>query len=422
MWTITILLWVGIISFAATSLDYYMATQGQKPITMHPKSILVHVIALFWGPPFLLITIESPIEKIVSFAGLILFFLLGLKIRKLSVDAIKIYTGEMENPLNKKEEILKEETVEKNEEKIDKIEKVYSFENYIGNYDIRNTAQMLVKLYKERDIVIPHSVLFGMPGTGKTTLAKTIAYEAGVEFYETVSTNFSKVDDVVKFLLKMKRGDILFIDEIHGLKRELEEVMYSAMQDFYIVSSDGIQIDLPKFTVIGATTLPDEINKPLRDRFIYNFEVPLYSTEEIAMIVENQQKTPISYDDCLKIAKRSFGTPRVAINYYRNIELYAISLGDDYITKNHIEETFKQKKIDEFGLGSYHYAALTLLKCQESNAMGIQSLSSAIGISKKLFETYVQPGLFYYKLINISSKGRTLTEKGISFVEKGIML
>ena len=298
----------------------------------------------------------------------------------------------------------------------------HSFESYIGNDDIKTTAKMLVSLFRDKGIVIPHIILYGQAGTGKTTLAKTIAYEAGVNFFETVSHNFRNVNDVIDFLTRLEEGDMLFIDEIHGLKTELEEVMYSAMQDSYIVTPDGQQIHLPKFCIVGATTLPDEVTKPLRDRFKYAFEVPLYTDEEISDIIFAYGKGFISKENSMSIALRCFGTPRVAINYFDCIKLYAIYKGSNKINKNHIAETFKQKKIDSLGLGSYHYKALDILGSQKSKSMGIQSLASSVGVSKKFAETMIQNGLFYYKLIEITTKGRTLTEKGIRFIDNGYKL
>lgn len=289
----------------------------------------------------------------------------------------------------------------------------FSFEKYIGNKDISNTAKILVDRFLEKGKPIPHILLFGMPGTGKTTLAKTMANEAGVNFFETVSRSFRNTNDVILALTKLKRGDVLFIDEIHGLKIELEEVMYSAMQDSYISTPEGEILHLPKFSIIGATTIPEDVSKPLRDRFEYHFDIPLYTEEDISKIVSNISTFPMT-EKCAKlIAQRSFGTPRVAINYYKNIKIYVESKNEQIIKECHVEDVFAQKKIDSLGLGTYHYAAMEKLANQDSFAMGIQSLSTAIGVSKKMFETYIQPGLFYNDFIDISTKGRRLKYKGL---------
>lgn len=308
-----------------------------------------------------------------------------------------------------------------------------SFADYIGQEEVKQHLSVAVKASKIRNTVLSHILLYGPPGLGKTTLATILANEMGKNIHYTNATAIEKPGDLVSFLLNVKNdGDILFIDEIHALKRQCEEALYSAMEDFYIDISipetNGnnrtIRLDTKKFTLIGATTKPGALSTPFRDRFPITKQLKYYTKEELIQIVFRSAKImdlEIQAEAAEEIAIRARSTARVANNLLKVVSDYAVvaqnNNGTAFIDFNLAQKALDLLKIDKLGLENIDRKIIyTIGKQYNNNAVGINNLASSVGEEKDTLEYIVEPYLIQKGLILRTSRGRILTEEGLKYL------
>ena len=232
-----------------------------------------------------------------------------------------------------------------------------SFDEYIGQSHLKKNLKVFVGAAKLRNETLDHVLLYGPPGLGKTTMSMIIANEMGTHLKATTGPSIEKTGDLVAILTSLEPGDVLFIDEIHRLNKVVEEILYPAMEDFYVdvvigkeASTRSIRIDLPPFTLVGATTRAGDLSAPLRDRFGIVSKLEYYNVEELTSIINRtSQVYHIEMDDEAKIelAKRSRGTPRIANRLFRRVRDFAQYNGDDVITKERTVEALQSLKVDE---------------------------------------------------------------------------
>src|SRR5579875_3051765 len=270
--------------------------------------------------------------------------------------------------------------------------------DYIGQERIRKQLSVTMKACKKMNQALPHMLLSGNPGLGKTSLAKIIANEMNVGFHEVMANNINSQEDLEDLLIGLSdtEYDIVFIDEIHKLPIKIEELLYPIMEDFTIeveyINRYGERVRerqwVPKFTLIGATTLAGDLSQPLRDRFGIHFNLQKYTNEETASIIERlagREGISITKEALMDIAKRSKGTARIAINYFNRCKEYAAFLGKMIIDEEATKEQFDLLGIDELGLDNQDFAILEYLATQ-TTPVGIDTLATATSIDKNTIQ------------------------------------
>lgn len=302
--------------------------------------------------------------------------------------------------------------------------------DYIGKADIKDRLHVFIETAKQREETLDHVLLYGPPGLGKTTLACIIANEMGTNFKSVTAPSITRTGDLAAILSGLAPGDVLFIDEIHRLPKVVEETLYSAMEDFVIdivvgkdTTAASIKINLPPFTLIGATTRCGDISSPLRDRFGISQQVGYYNSEELTEIVMRTAmvyKTSIANDAAKEIAKRSRGTPRVANRLFRRVRDYAQFLDgkSETISLDITNFALGKLSIDECGLNETDRKyLLAIIEKFGGGPAGLHAIASAIGEEEATLEDVYEPYLLQEGYITRSKRGRAVTRKAIKHME-----
>lgn len=297
-----------------------------------------------------------------------------------------------------------------------------SIDEYIGQTEVKENLKIFIKAAKIRGESLDHTLLYGPPGLGKTTLANIIANELGSNIKTASGPAIEKTGDLAAVLSTLEQGDVLFIDEIHRIPRFVEEILYSAMEDFSIdivvgtdTSSRSIKIDLPPFTLVGATTRAGDLTGPLRDRFGIVSKLNYYTIDELKQIVKRTSRV-LAYDiddaAAYEIAKRSRGTPRIANRLFKRVRDYACVMEENVITKDVASYALDKLKVDKEGLDETDYNLLkSIIERFNGGPVGIEAISSSIGEEQTTIEDVYEPYLLQNGFLKRTPRGRMVTEK-----------
>jgi Holliday junction DNA helicase RuvB len=300
---------------------------------------------------------------------------------------------------------------------------------YIGQTEVKEMMDIFIRAAKTRNEALDHVLLYGPPGLGKTTLANIIANEIGVNIKITSGPSIERSGDLAVILTSLQPGDILFIDEIHRLPRVVEEILYPAMEDYVIdiivgrdATSKSIRVELPPFTLVGATTRFGDLSAPLRDRFGVVHKLRYYSEDELTTICRRTAKifeTETHEDASIEIARRSRGTPRITNRLFRRVRDFADVLNNGIIDMEMCELALSKLKIDELGLDSKDHAYLTgIIENFNGGPVGLESLAASIGEEPTTIEDVYEPFLLQLGFINRTPRGRVATEKAYKHLKK----
>ncbi len=293
---------------------------------------------------------------------------------------------------------------------------------FIGQDKLKENAKIFIQSALKRKTSLDHVLLYGPPGLGKTTIAQIIANELGSNFKSTAGPILAKAGDLAAILTSLNENDVLFIDEIHRLNISVEEILYSAMEDFNLdimigegPSARSIKIDLPKFTLIGATTRIGLISNPLRDRFSIPFRLEFYAPKDLELIVIRAAsiiKTSITGFGAQIIAKRCRGTPRIALRILKRVRDYALHYNADVIDERITDLALKELDVDHLGLDSGDRRYLNFIASNYAGGpVGIETIAAGLAEQKDNIEETIEPYLIQLGLLNRTTRGRMLTPK-----------
>ena len=302
-----------------------------------------------------------------------------------------------------------------------------SLDEYVGQSEIKENLRVFIKSALMRDEALDHILLYGPPGLGKTTLAYIIANELGSNIKTASGPSIEKSGDLAAILSTLEEGDVLFIDEIHRMPRYVEEILYSAMEDFYldiVVGTDGssrnIKINLPKFTLVGATTRAGDLSSPLRDRFGIISKLNYYTDDELYKIIKRTSRvldTPITDEAARRLASRSRGTPRIANRLFKRIRDFALVYGDGIINEELLDSSLDKLKVDKTGLDETdHHLLMAIIERFNGGPVGLEALASSIGEEASTIEDVYEPFLLQQGYLKRTPRGRVVTDKTYEYL------
>ena len=296
-------------------------------------------------------------------------------------------------------------------------------DEYIGQSALKSTLKISIEAAKKRNKPLDHLLFYGPPGLGKTTLASVIANELEANIKITSAPALERPRDIIGILMSLKNGDILFIDEIHRLNKVTEEILYPAMEDFFLDMTTGkaqtvktLRVPLPKFTLIGATTKAGELSGPLRDRFGIIHRLQFYTTEELSKVVSRTAKIleiSIDEDGAAIIASRSRGTPRIANRLVKRVADYAFVKSDGKVDAKIAQDALEALNIDDNGLDGTDKALLKLIiEKYDGGPVGLETIAAALGEDSKTIEDVYEPYLLQEGIIQRTPRGRKISPEG----------
>ena len=303
-----------------------------------------------------------------------------------------------------------------------------NLDKFVGQDNLKSNLKTYIESSKKRKNNLDHIILYGPPGLGKTTLSHIISYEKNVNIHSTSGPAFTKKGDLVTLLTNLAEDDILFIDEIHRLSPIVEETLYPAMEDYkcdYIIGSGPsarvMQISIERFTLIGATTRLGLLSRPLRDRFGIQLQLDFYNPSDLKNIILLSSKkfiTKIDESAAFEIAKRSRGTPRIAIRLLKRIIDFSVVQNLPTITNMVVEDSLKKMRIDSEGLDDMDRKYLKCIAIDYNGGpVGIETLSASLLEQKDIIEDVIEPYLMQQGLVQRTSRGRILSEKGHNHIQ-----
>lgn len=315
------------------------------------------------------------------------------------------------------------DALDENEDMSEKTLRPQTFDDYLGQEKAKHELDVYIRAAKQRKQTLDHVLLYGPPGLGKTTLAMIIANEMGVNIHTTTGPSIEKSGDLVAVLDELSPGDILFIDEIHRMPKAVEEVLYSAMEDFYIdiivgqgTESRSLHHELVPYTLIGATTTSGKLSAPLRDRFGIIEHMEYYSEAELAKIVYRSAKVldiKIDEDGAHELARRSRGTPRIANRLLKRVRDFAQVSNQDKIDYDIAKSALHQLQVDDAGLDNLDRRILSMMiELYNGGPLGIKVISANIGEDQETIESVYEPYLMQMGFLKRTARGRIVTRKG----------
>ena len=314
-------------------------------------------------------------------------------------------------------------TAEKNDDdvQLDRSLRPTRFEDFVGQERIKDNLSVFIQAAKGRGEALDHVLFCGPPGLGKTTLANIIAHELGVSMKSTSGPVLERAGDLAAILTNLQPGDVLFIDEIHRLNRVVEEILYPAMEDFQLdiiigqgPSARSIKLDLPRFTLVGATTRTGLLTSPLRDRFGVIDRLNFYTPDELQRIVKRSSgllDIGIEQDAAAEIARRSRGTPRIANRLLRRVRDFAQVAGSGAVTRDAVVSSMKRLEVDEKGFDEMdRLLLLTIIEKFDGGPVGLETLAAALGEDKDTLEDVYEPFLIQEGFLDRTPRGRLATK------------
>lgn len=320
------------------------------------------------------------------------------------------------------DERIVEGEIHENEEYIELSLRPLYLSQYIGQDTVKNNLSIFIEAAKMRNEPLDHVLLYGPPGLGKTTLAAIIANEMGVQFRSTSGPAIERAGDLAAILSSLEQGDVLFIDEIHRLPHSVEEVLYPAMEDFFLdivigsgPSARSVTIELPPFTLVGATTRAGLLSAPLRDRFGVLTRLDFYEVKDLCNIVKRSAEifhTKISNEAALEVARRSRGTPRIANRLLKRIRDISQVKGEKEISLETTSEALNMLQVDDAGLDHIDHKILkTIIHSFNGGPVGLDTMAASIGEESQTIEDVYEPYLLQTGFIQRTPRGRIVTDK-----------